>query len=66
LSSHENVSIRIIVTESAEKFLVGQSSEQPILDCLQQIDGVDGIYRDEDEWAASWKREASILHIEVG
>jgi hypothetical protein len=65
LSRHGNVSIRIIVTESAEKFLTGQSSEQPVLDCLRQINGVDGIYRNEDEWATPWKRESSILHIEV-
>ncbi|KAJ5665615.1 Flavoprotein [Penicillium maclennaniae] len=65
LSRHGNVSIRIIVTESAEKFLAGQSSEQPLLDRLEQIDGVDGIYRNEDEWATPWKREESILHIEL-
>lgn len=65
LCRHENVSIRIIITESAEKFLLGQSSEQPGLDTLRQIDGVDGIYRDEDEWKIPWTRGASILHIEL-
>lgn len=65
LCRHENVSVRIVITECAEKFMVGQSSEQPALESLRSIDGVDGIYRDADEWTTPWTRGASILHIEL-
>ncbi|KAJ5179659.1 flavoprotein [Penicillium capsulatum] len=65
LGRHVNVSIRIIVTEAAERFLIGQSSEQPSLESLRQIPGVDGIYRDADEWATPWTRGAPILHVEL-
>lgn len=65
LCRHKGVSVRIIITESAEKFLEGQSSEQPVLDSLRQISGVDGIYRDKDEWSTPWTRGESILHIEL-
>lgn len=65
LSRHKNVSIRIVVTQSAENFLQGQSNEQPILDTLSLIEGVDGVYRDADEWSTPWIRGASILHIEL-
>lgn len=65
LCLHENVSVRIIVTQSAERFLTGQSQEQPSLECLDDIEGVDGIYRDADEWSTPWTRGESILHIEL-
>ncbi|CAI7582488.1 unnamed protein product [Penicillium pancosmium] len=65
LGSHPNVSIRIIVTDSAERFLTAQSAEQPLLDSLRNAPGVDGIYRDSDEWARPWVRGAPILHIEL-
>lgn len=65
LSMEKNVSIRIIVTETSEKFLMGQDSEQPTLDSLRDIVGVDGIYRDRDEWSSQWKRGAPVLHIEL-
>lgn len=65
LCQHEKVSVRIIITECAERFLVGQSSEQPALESLRNIDGVDGIYRDADEWTTPWTRGESILHIEL-
>ncbi|KAJ5655606.1 hypothetical protein N7507_007556 [Penicillium longicatenatum] len=65
LCRHPSISLRIIVTQSAEKFLGGQSLEQPILDSLRQINGVDAVYRDDDEWAAPWTRGANILHIEL-
>lgn len=65
LGRHPNVSIRIIVTKSAEKFLIGQSPEQPPLERLRQLPGVDGIYRDEDEWKKPWVRGEPILHIEL-
>lgn len=65
LGRHRNVSIRIIVTQSAEKFLIGQSLEQPALESLRQTPGVDAIYRDEDEWKNPWVRGDPILHIEL-
>lgn len=65
LCQNENVSIRIIITEASERFLMNQSSEQPILDSLQQLEGVDGIYRDQDEWSPPWTRGGPVLHIEL-
>ncbi|KAJ5653482.1 hypothetical protein N7490_000485 [Penicillium lividum] len=41
------------------------SLEQPILDGLRQIKGVDAVYRDDDEWGTPWTRGANILHIEL-
>jgi len=65
LSVHQGLSIRIIVTKSAEKFLVGQSAEQPTLESLLQFPNVDAIYQDEDEWKSPWVRGGAILHIEL-
>ena len=65
LSKHKNLSIRIVITASAEKFLVGQSEEQPKLASLLESHQVDGIYRDEDEWKKPWVRGDPILHIEL-
>ena len=65
LSSHENLSIRLLFTKSAEHFLVGQSAEQPILESLRNVENVDGIYIDEDEWEKPWTRGGGILHIEL-
>ena len=65
LASHSNVSVRIVVTSSAEKFLAGQSAEQPELSTLLRLPGVDSIHRDEDEWLKPWVRGDKILHIEL-
>jgi len=65
LSVHQSLSIRIIVTKSAEKFLVGQSAEQPIVKSLLELPNVDAIYQDEDEWTKPWIRGDGILHIEL-
>lgn len=65
LSVHQGLSIRIIVTKSAAKFLVGQSAEQPILESLLELPNVDAIYQDEDEWTRPWVRGDGILHIEL-
>ncbi|MCJ1299250.1 hypothetical protein MMC08_002042 [Hypocenomyce scalaris] len=65
LSRHTNLSIRILLTKSAEKFLAGQSAEQPLLDSLHELENVDGIYHDEDEWDRPWTRGGGILHIEL-
>ena len=65
LSHHQNLSIRIIVTQAASRFLAGQSTEQPPLESLARIPNVDGIYHDEDEWKPPWTRGGSILHIEL-
>ncbi|KAJ9639215.1 hypothetical protein H2204_003826 [Knufia peltigerae] len=65
LAQHPKVSIRIVLTRSAEEFLRGQSAEQPLLESLQKLPNVDGIYHDEDEWSKPWVRGDSILHIEL-
>ena len=64
-SRFPRLSVRVILTASASKFLVGQSAEQPTLLQLRRIPNVDAIYRDEDEWSPPWVRSASILHIEL-
>jgi len=65
LAHHRNLSIRIILTEAAARFLHGQTEEQPSLDRLAKYPNVDAIYRDEDEWKNLWTRGAPILHIEL-
>lgn len=65
LSQHGNLSIRIILTNSATMFLAGQSIEQPQLHALQEVENVDGIYHDRDEWDRPWVRGNDILHIEL-
>jgi phosphopantothenoylcysteine decarboxylase len=65
LSSHPNLSIRLIFTTPAKHFLQGQAAEQPSLESIRQLPNVDGIYFDEDEYAVPWVRGAKILHIEL-
>lgn len=67
LSTHASrLSIRVILTPSAARFLTGTSDEQPSLAELRALDTVDGVYLDEDEWGPQpWRRGASILHIEL-
>jgi phosphopantothenoylcysteine decarboxylase len=65
LSTHPNLSIRLILTSSATNFLKGQAVEQPALDSLHRIKNVDGIFLDEEEWVTPWKRGNEILHIEL-
>jgi phosphopantothenoylcysteine decarboxylase len=65
LSHHPNLSIRLILSESARQFLQGQSAEQPSISKIAQTPNLDGIYFDEDEWSKPWVRGDSILHIEL-
>ena len=65
LAQHQNVSVRIVLTKSAEAFLQGQSKEQPILESLRTVENIDGIYYDQDEWSKPWVRGDKILHIEL-
>jgi phosphopantothenoylcysteine decarboxylase len=65
LCSNPQISLRLIFTASAAKFLEGQSAEQPSLEEISKVKGVEGIYLDEDEWAIPWTRGAKILHIEL-
>jgi len=65
LAKQKNLAIRIILTESAARFLQGQSEEQPSLDTIAEYPNVEAIYRDEDEWKEPWVRGAPILHIEL-
>lgn len=60
-----NVSIRVVLTDSAAQFLQGQSDEQPALSSLLQIPRVEAIYTDRDEWFVPWTRGTNILHIEL-
>lgn len=65
LANHRNLSVRIVVTESAKNFLQGQAEEQPSLEALAKDENIDGIYFDEDEWSKPWVRGDKILHIEL-
>lgn len=65
LSTHPNLSIRLLLTPSASQFLQSQSAEQPSLAYLSTLPNLDGIYHDEDEWRKPWVRGDSILHIEL-
>ncbi|KAI0151533.1 flavoprotein [Pestalotiopsis sp. NC0098] len=65
LSHHPNLSIRVMLTPSARRFLAGQSAEQPTVSSLYDHSCVDAVYFDEDEWKEPWKRGNSILHIEL-
>ena len=65
LSSYKFLSIRVILTKTAAKFLTGQSAEQPPLEDLKCMKNVDAIYFDEDEWTKPWIRGDNILHIEL-
>ncbi|EFE42223.1 hypothetical protein TRV_03065 [Trichophyton verrucosum HKI 0517] len=65
LGSQNRFSIRIIVTKSSANFLNGQSDEQPSLQQIRRMKGVEGIYHDEDEWKEPWVRGKDILHIEL-
>jgi phosphopantothenoylcysteine decarboxylase len=65
LSHHPNLSIRLILSDSARQFLQGQSAEQPYITEIATTPNLDGIYFDEDEWSKPWVRGDSILHIEL-
>lgn len=65
LGKYRNLSIRLILTDSAVQFLQGQSKEQPALGEIFEMQSVDAIYMDHDEWAVPWTRGAKILHIEL-
>ncbi len=65
LAHHPRLSIRLILTPAASRFLAGQSAEQPTLASVASLANVDGVYTDEDEWKTPWTRSAGILHIEL-
>ncbi|EKD16570.1 uncharacterized protein L3040_001312 [Drepanopeziza brunnea f. sp. 'multigermtubi'] len=65
LALHADLSIIIILTQSASAFLAGQSPEQPHFSSLRRIPNVDGVFLDEQEWSVPWQRGNSILHIEL-
>ena len=65
LSTHPALSVRVILTAAATKFLSGVSAEQPTVASLLSIPNVEAVYTDHDEWAHPWVRSAPILHIEV-
>ena len=63
--NHSNLSIRVILTKSAARFLTGQSPEQPTVASLALLPNVDSVHQDDDEWVEPWTRDAKILHIEL-
>lgn len=65
LANHQNVSVRVVVTQNAREFLQSQAEEQPRLESLSDMPGIDGIYFDNDEWSKPWVRGDKILHIEL-
>lgn len=65
LTQYEDLSIRVLLSESAAEFLQAQADEQPSLQHIEKIKNVDGVYRDADEWRKPWVRGDSILHIEL-
>lgn len=65
LAENPNVSVRVVVTQSAREFLQGQADEQPSLKSLSAVSGIDGVYVDSDEWSKPWVRGDKILHIEL-
>jgi phosphopantothenoylcysteine decarboxylase len=65
LENHPNLSIRLILTKCAARFLAGRSPEQPTVASLALLPNVDSVHLDEDEWAEPWTRDAKILHIEL-
>lgn len=65
LSQYSNLSIRVVLSDSATQFLQGQSDEQPHWGTLENIENVHGVCVDRHEWREPWKRGNSILHIEL-
>nr|POE82358.1 putative phosphopantothenoylcysteine decarboxylase [Quercus suber] len=65
LSHHHNLSIRVLLSDSAANFLQAQAAEQPALATLTAIPNVAAIHRDVDEWHKPWVRGDAILHIEL-
>ncbi|KAI0445346.1 putative flavoprotein [Xylaria telfairii] len=59
------LSIRVVLTPSASRFLAGQSKEQPTVSGIGHLPNVDAVYIDADEWKIPWVRGAGILHIEL-
>lgn len=65
LESLPNLSIRLVLTESATHFLSGETEEQPTVDEISRLPSVDAVYTDASEWVKPWKRNAPIMHIEL-
>lgn len=59
------ISIRLIITKPAARFLIGQTDEQPNYEDLAGFPCVDGVYTDDVEWSVPWVRGNKILHIEL-
>lgn len=59
------LSIRLVLTEPAKRFLAGQSAEQPTVSSLARLPCVDAVYDDSCEWEPPWVRGDAVLHIEL-
>ncbi|KJX95977.1 hypothetical protein TI39_contig851g00008 [Zymoseptoria brevis] len=65
-STHPNLSIRLILSQTSLSFLRGQSAENPTpRTLLDTIPTLEAIYLDSDEWLRPWVRGDPILHIEL-
>ncbi|KAF2231281.1 flavo protein [Viridothelium virens] len=66
LSAHtSSLSVIVLLTRAATRFLAAQSAEQPHWATLRGFQGVQAVFTDEDEWARPWTRGAPILHVEL-
>lgn len=65
LGRHPNILIRIILSDSAKRFLAGQSAEQPHYTTLASLPNVDALYDDASEWDPAWTRGGDVLHISL-
>ncbi|KAL9095696.1 MAG: hypothetical protein Q9165_002128 [Trypethelium subeluteriae] len=66
LSQHASIlSIIVLLTRAATRFLAAQSAEQPHWATLRAVPAVQAVFTDEDEWARPWTRGAPILHVEL-
>lgn len=60
------LSIRVIFTSNAERFLNGQSDEQPNSASLRTLPGVEAVYGDRSDWEPTpWRRGDDVLHISL-
>lgn len=65
LSKYGNLSVRVLLSRDATKFLQGQSAEQPHWNTLPAIKNVAFVHLDWHEWEKPWVRGDNILHIEL-
>lgn len=65
LESSTDITIRVILTEAATRFLSGRSAETPSIESVRGLPHVEGIYLDADEYSEPWVPGTPILHKEL-